>query len=207
MAYATNLAVVTALKESGYPDRWQTSSHWTAQESQSFKSPEARSVALRHLTNAIALYEQAGLAQRATNASAQGDSSNATRLAWCLDQSGQQAAALVAYRKALKTAWKMEVTGDFVFKEWVKDVWDDVKAGRNPIHGRNRGFVMVGECYCEEIIGYMLKLLDPGKDAKEIAELTERQKTPKSTGRAITPILVPLERTLGSMNSLTRQRR
>jgi hypothetical protein len=87
----------------------------------------------------------------------------------------------------------MEVTGDFVFKEWVKDVWDDVKAGRNPIHGRNRGFLMVGECYCEEIIGYMLKLLDPAKDAKEIAELTERQKTLKSMGRAITPILIPLE--------------
>ena len=49
-----------------------------------------------------------------------------------------------------------------------------------------------GVCYSEEIIGYMLKLLDPVKDATEISELKGKQKTLTGMGRAITPILVPL---------------
>jgi hypothetical protein len=87
----------------------------------------------------------------------------------------------------------MEVSGDFVFKEWVKEVWNDVKSGKNPIHKQNRGSIEVGACYCEEIITYMLKLLDPVKDADEIADLNERKKTLLTVGRWITPVLVPLE--------------
>ena len=194
MAYATNLTIVTALKESGYPDRWQTAFTGLPEKVQTFKTPEARVVALRHLTNAIALYERSlVLLRQATNANAWQIVRPQLGLAWCLDQSGQQAVALVAYRKALKTAWKIEVTGDFDFQEWVKDVWSDVKAGRNPIHSRNRGSIEIGACYCEEIIAYMLKLLDPVKDAKEIADLKERKKTLLTVGRWITPVLLPLE--------------
>jgi len=194
MAYATNLTVVTAQKESGYLDRWQTAFTGLPEGVQTFKSPEARNVGLRHLTNAIALYERSlVLLKQATNASAWEITRSQLGLAWCLDQSGQRDAALVAYRKVLKTAWKMEVTGDFVFKEWVKEVWNDVKAWKNPIHKQNRGSIEIGACYCEEIIAYMLKLLDPVKDADEIAGLNERKKTLLTVRRWITPVLVPLE--------------
>lgn len=193
MAYATNLTEVIALKESGYLDRWQTAFTGLPEKVQTFKTPEAREAGGRHLTNAIALYERSlVLLKSATNASAWEITRSQLGLGWCLDQSGQRNAALVAYRKALNTAWKMEVSGDFVFREWVKEVWDDVKAGKNPIHKRNRGSIEVGACYCEEIIAYMLKLLDPVKDADEIACLNERKQTLLTVGRWITPVLVPL---------------
>ena len=193
MSYATNLTVVRAFKESGYPDQWQTAFTGLPARVQTFKTPEARSVALRHLTNAIALYERSlVLLKRSTNVYAREVVRPQLGLAWCLDQCGQREQALKAYRKALEAAWKIEVTGDFDFQEWVKDIWNDVKSGKNPIHGRNRGSVEVGECYCEEIIAYMLKLLNPVKDAHEIAELNERKKTLRTIGRWITPVLLPL---------------
>lgn len=194
MAYATNLTEVIALKESGYLDQWQTAFTGLPEGVQTSKSPAARNLALRHLTNAITLYERSLiLLKRATNASAWDVTHSQLGLAWCLDQSGQRDAALVGYRKALKTAWKMEVTGDFVFKEWVKEVWTDVKAGQNPLRSRNRGSIGPHGSYSQEIIGYMLKLLDPVKDADEIADLNKRKQTLLTVGRWITPVLVPLE--------------
>lgn len=194
MAYATNLIEVTTLKKEGYPHWWETKFTGLPRQIQAFKTPEARRIALRHLTNAIALYQHSLLLlKQATNAYSWQVVQPQLGLAWCLDQTGQRTAALDAYRKALKTAWKMEVTGDFDFKEWLKDAWTDVKAGQNPIHSRNLGFILSGECYCEEIIGYMLNLLDPVKDTREIADLKARQSTLSKMGRAITPILVPLE--------------
>jgi hypothetical protein len=97
------------------------------------------------------------------------------------------------YRKTLNVAWKQEVTGDFDFRQWVKDAMDDVRAGRNPLRNHNRGGLGPGVCFSEETIGYLLKLLDPVKDASEIAKLKNDQKMLKSMGRAITPILIPLE--------------
>ena len=113
-------------------------------------------------------------------------------LAWCLDQAGRRTEAIHAYQKGLKFAWKLEVTGDFNIEEWVKGVWSDLRSGRNPLHLQRRGFIGPGVCYSEEIIGYLLKLLDPVKDAKEIAGLKRDQQTLLTMGRAITPILVPL---------------
>ena len=170
MAYATNLGEVSALKGSGYPDRRQTRFSGLPDLVQTSPSPEARRVGLEHLTNAIALYERALLLlKRSTNASAWEVVRTQLGLAWCLDQSGQRGTALMAYRKALNTAWRMEVTGNGPF---------------------------VGDSYCEEIIVYMLKLLDPEHDAKEIADLRGRQEEAiksLSFRRAYTPILVPLE--------------
>ena len=42
MAYATNLTMVTALKESGYPDGWQTAFTGLPEKVQTFKESEAR---------------------------------------------------------------------------------------------------------------------------------------------------------------------
>ncbi|MCO5052637.1 MAG: hypothetical protein M9920_10065 [Verrucomicrobiae bacterium] len=195
MAYATNLTQVVVVKESSYPDEWQTRFSGLPKTVQEFQSPEARTVGLAHLTNAVVFYEHAlTLLKTATNAAPWRIVRAELGKAWCLDQLGQRDQALTAYRKALQTAWHMEVTGDFDFKEWVADAWSDVKAGRNPIRSHNRGsIIMVGECYCEEIIGYMKKLLDPTKDARELAGLQEKEKRLKQIGRAITPILVPLE--------------
>jgi len=163
---------------------------------QKFKTPQDRQTALKQLTNAILLYERAlVLLKQSTNVNEQRWLILPTQLglAWCLDQSGQREKALEAYRKTLKIAWHMEVTGDFNFKEWISDVWSDVKAGANPIHSRNRGSIGPGVCYSEETIGYLLKLLDPVKEQGEIASLKAKQSTLLSMGRAITPILIPVE--------------
>jgi hypothetical protein len=112
-------------------------------------------------------------------------------LAWCQDQAGRREDAIKAYRKALKSAWRIEVTGDFDFKQWTMEVWDDVSSLRNPIHSRQRG-LCPGVCFSQEIITYLLKLLDPVRDAKEIAKLKSDEQKLDSMPRAITPILVPL---------------
>jgi hypothetical protein len=146
------------------------------------------------LTNAIVLYEQVmRLLRKSTNGIQNQWLVLPTQLgyAWCLDQSGNRTAALENYRKALDLAWKREVTGDFNFKDWVAERWGDLRAGRNPIHKTRRG-LGPGVCFSEEIIGYMLKLLDPVKDKREIAELKDAQAELKKMGRAITPIVIPL---------------
>jgi hypothetical protein len=47
-------------------------------------------------------------------------------------------------------------------------------------------------CFSEEIIKYLLTLLDPVKDAKEIAQLKKDQAELAAMGRWITPIIVSL---------------
>ena len=196
MAYATKLVELTVTKDAGklvFGDPGSDSG--VPQTIQTFKTPQNRQAALQQLTNAIRLYERAiVLLKKSTNVNEQQWMILPTQLglAWCLDQSGQRERALDAYRKTLKIAWHQEVTGDFELKEWVNDVWNDVKARRNPIHSRNRGSLRPGVCYCEETIRYMLKLLDPSKDQSEIAELKERQNKLLTMGRSITPIVIPL---------------
>jgi len=56
-----------------------------------------------------------------------------------------------------------------------------------------RGSIGPGPCYSNEIIGYLLKLLDPVKDAKEIAQLQKDRKALSTMGRMVTPLLVSLE--------------
>ena len=158
--------------------------------------PERRQKAFGHLTNAIVLYERAlGLLKKSTNAASQKKwliLPTELGLAWCLDQAGRRNEALTAYRKTLKIAWKMEVTGDFDFKQWLEDRWREVRSGNLPIGNSRPGYIGPGVCFSEEIIGYMLKLLDPVKDATEIADLQNQRKTLQKMGRAVTPVLVPL---------------
>jgi len=196
MAYATNLTEVNVAKEDGAPVfGYPGSASGVPRHVQTFKTSQSRQAALNHLTNAIVLYERTLLLlKKSPNPDDRWYVLPAQLgLAWCLDQNGHRDLALNAYRKALKVAWKIEVTGDFDFKEWAKDVWDDIRAGQNPIRSRQRGYLGPGVCYSEEVIGYMLAILDPEKDAKEIASIKERQKRLDSMSRAITPVLVPLE--------------
>lgn len=196
MAYSTNLDQLEVRKDTGaavfgFPG-WDSGVPVTVAFP---KSPIARQVALHHLTNAITLYERAiFLLKRSTNVAEQQWLILPTQLglAWCLDQAGRRQQAVSAYRKVLKLAWKIEVTGDFDLKQWIEDIWTDVRSGRNPIHAQHRGNLGPGVCYSGEVISYLLKLLDPAKDAAEIAQLKKDQKTLASMPRAITPILIPL---------------
>jgi tetratricopeptide (TPR) repeat protein len=195
MAYSTNLITVDVDKKDGDPHYYYFGSDSGVPRTvQVFKTPEDKSRALKHLTNAISLYERSlALLKRSTNASTWYILPTQLGLAWCLDQSGQREKALDAYRKTLRVAWKKEVTGDFNFTEWAKGAWSEVKSGQNPIHAQRRGSIGPGVCFSDETIGYLLKLLDPVKDAKEIAQLKNDKQTLLSMGRAVTPILIPLE--------------
>lgn len=196
MAYSTNLVSMSVRTNDNRPQFYQPGSDRGAPRHVYVpQNPAARSEALQHLTNAIELYQRAiVLLKKSTNAY------NEWLVlplelgyAWCLDQSGSRKQALAGYRKVLALAWKREVTGDFSFKEWVEDTWHAVKSGNNPLLvKKRRGHIGPGVCFSEETVGYMLKLLDPKKDAREIAELQDKQKALSSMGRAITPILVPL---------------
>jgi len=197
MAYATNLAEVSVRKDNNnpvfaYPGDDSGVPHSVVPAA----SAERRNLGFEHLTNAIALYERAiFLLKKSTNVAERRWMVLPVQLgwAWCLDQAARTNDAIAMYRKTLKIAWKIEVTGDFDFKQWVADAWGDVKAGQNPIRTHNRGGIGPGGSYSEEVIGYLLRLLDPVKDAEEIAQLNKDKKILNSTGRIVTPILIPLE--------------
>jgi tetratricopeptide (TPR) repeat protein len=151
--------------------------------------------ARRHLTNAISYYERALVLLRATNATGNAWLALPIRLgfAWTLDQAGRRQEAIAAYRDALQHAWRKEVEPDIPLKERAQWSWDQLRAGRNPLTSPPRGgYVGPGISYSEEIIGYLLRLLDPQKDAKEIAQLEADRKLVRSRPRVVTPILVPL---------------
>ncbi len=207
MASATNLAEISVRKENSEPVLSRPWESDVPQAVQTFSSIEARKAAFEHLTNAIAFYERAiFLLKRSANIAERKWMVVPTQLgwAWCLDQAGRTNDAIAMYRKTLKVAWKIEVTGDFDFKQWVSDAWGDVKAGRNPIRSHPGG--SIGDfSYSEEIIGYLLRLLDPVKDAQEIAQLNQDKKTLSSMARWVTPILIPLEANTG-FNDLVEQK-
>ena len=198
MAYSTNLASFAVRTNDNRPQFYYPGiDSGVPRRVYPPESLIVRSQALRHLTNAIRLYERAiVLLKGSTNNSASKEwlvLPLELGHAWCLDQSGARNEALAAYRKTLALAWMKEVTGEFSFKEWVQGKWNVLKAGGNPFQSTptRRGYL--GDiCFSEEIIGYLLKRLDPVQDAKEIADLKDRQKTLGKMGRIVTPILVPL---------------
>jgi tetratricopeptide (TPR) repeat protein len=85
-------------------------------------------------------------------------------LAWCLDQSERKSEALPLYREVVKASFEREKN----------------KAG---FHGTS---------VVEETVGYIIPLLDPKKDAKEIADLQSKKDLVSNTFRTVTPIVVPL---------------
>ena len=196
MAYSTNLAGAPVRTNDNLPQFYYPGDDPGVPISvSSFPNAQARAAGLGHLTNAIRLYQRAiFLLKGSTNVNGRVWNVLQTQLglAWCLDQAGRTNDAIVMYRKTLKVAWRQEVTGEFDFKKWAKDVWNDVSSGRNPLHSRDRGYLGPGVCWSEEIIGYLLRLLDPLKDATEIAQLKQDQKKLSTMSRAVTPILLQL---------------
>jgi len=86
--------------------------------------------------------------------------------AWTLEQSGDRAGAVAEYRRVIEQAWPKE---------------QDAK------------FAQLGQrFYTEEAARYLVPLLDPKRDAAEIASLTERQQRLARVPRPITPIAIPL---------------
>ena len=99
----------------------------------------------------------------------EGDPSNEVALlgqAWCRDQAGEKARAIAGYRRVLDLVWPRE--------------------GRSGLP--NFGGVPT----TAEVAGYLIPLLDPQKDATEIATIRAHAKDARATPRPVTPIVVPL---------------
>jgi tetratricopeptide (TPR) repeat protein len=86
--------------------------------------------------------------------------------AWTLDHSGKAQEAVAEYRRVIAQAWLKEQ-----------------KATRANLGDR---------FYTEEAAGYLIPLLDPEKDAHEIANLREQRQKLRALPRPITPIAIPL---------------
>lgn len=85
-------------------------------------------------------------------------------LAWCLDQSGDKANAIPLYRQVYKESYEKEKN--------------------------QKG--MRGTSICMETAGYLEKLLNPVKDAAEIAKMKEQTENINLSFRTVTPIMIPL---------------
>jgi tetratricopeptide (TPR) repeat protein len=169
--------------DKGFPDEKNNQTNWIVRV-------EAR----QHLTNAINYYTAA-----ASLALKKLPKTNDwiilpiyTGYAWCLSEAGRKEEAIAAYRRALQIAWQREVEGETTLKEMFQDSWDKIRAGKNPFGARRRPYLGPGISFSEQIIPVLIKLLDPRKDAKEIAQLQADKATLASMGRAITPIVIPL---------------
>lgn len=86
--------------------------------------------------------------------------------AWALDQSGQKTRAIDEYRRVIAQAWLNE---------------QKVSMGR-----------LGKRFFTEEAAGYLIPLLDPAKDAGEIADLEAKRSTLQKMPRPVTPIAIPL---------------
>jgi len=115
-------------------------------------------LAREHLAKAIAAYKEA-IALKPDHFAAQ------LGLAWSLEQTGDKAAAVKAYRDVVDKAWAVEG-----------------KRQTGPL----------GHFIVTEAAGYLKPLLDPKKDADEIKQLDERVAYLQKLPRPITPLAIPL---------------
>ena len=86
--------------------------------------------------------------------------------AWSLEQAGRKPEAIAAYRKVVQLAW--------------------------PIEAKREGFMVGQEPATTEAALRLKALLDPAKDAAEIAALNQKTAELATKGRAITPIAIRL---------------
>src|SRR4051794_38571270 len=125
MLYATKLVSIGVTTNDGRPQFYSPGTDRGVPSDVCLReSPAGRADALRHLTNAMQLYQRAiVLLKNSTNTVDKEWLVLPLELgyAWCLDQAGSRKAALAAYRRVLALAWKKEVAGDFSFKEWVQE--------------------------------------------------------------------------------------
>ncbi len=121
---------------------------------------EAKEAAAKaHLAKAVALYDRAVKLMPDDPAAKLGQ-------AWALDQFGEKAKAVAAYRAVVRDGWEKE---------------KDLKA-----------IGLGGHTVTAEAVGYLVPLLDPVADKGEIDELKARADTLKKLPRPVTPIAVPL---------------
>lgn len=85
---------------------------------------------------------------------------------WTLEQAGDRAGAIAEYREVIARAWPQEA--------------------------KVRGLRIGQRLFTAEAAGYLVPLLDPAKDAEEIAELERRAEFARRLPRPITPIAIPL---------------
>lgn len=90
---------------------------------------------------------------------------------WVLDQAGQKEKAIAEYRQAVAEAWKTE--------------------GEKKYAGLGPAFIV------QEAAGYLIPLLDPEKDANEIADVQVKVQQLEALPRRITPIVIPLRPGVG----------
>ncbi len=156
MAYALQAENFDVLKETGRPFfGFGTSGDVPPGEVSTAADPAKAAAAKEHLAQAIATYQKAVKIDPQHLPSQLG-------LGWALEQAGEKAAALEAYRKALKLAWAKEKEGVF------------------------------GGSLTEEAGRYLLGLLDKQKDAKEVREVEGILKQVAEVPRAMTPVIIPL---------------
>ena len=157
-------------------------------------APLANAAARAHLTDAVRFY------QRAADLVVKGTNATAHRLlvcpihlglAWCLDQEGRRPEAIKAYRRALQFAWQAEVDSTLPLPDRLQGSWDQLRAV--PSLSGPPPFRLPGVFFSQEIINYLLPLLDPTKDAWEIAQLDKDKATLRAMPRLVTPLLIPLQ--------------
>lgn len=159
MAYALKIEQFDVRKDNGRPFFGYGSRAWvTTEPVRKTDRPEQASSAKEHLRKAIDQYRKAVEIDPKHLPSQLG-------LGWCLEQSGEKAAALAVYRIALPLAWERERSQDSIFERSMT----------------------------EEIARYMLPLLDPKKDAAEIKKIKGYTDVISKKGRAITPLAIPLQ--------------
>jgi tetratricopeptide (TPR) repeat protein len=157
MAYALQAENIEVLKETGRPFfGFGTSADMPPGEVAPVADAAKAAAAKAHLAKAIAAYQKAVKIAPQHLPSQLG-------LGWAHQQAGDKAAALEAYRKALKLAWAKEKEGVF------------------------------GGSLTEEAGRYLLALLDKEKDAKDIAEVEGILKKVSEVPRAMTPVIIPLQ--------------
>jgi len=162
MAYARKSEVVTAARLKGkdqpqYPYVWPDAPYVAYRDVSPTADPAKQTAAQGHLKAAVSHFEKA-IAINPDPPVAR------INRGWCLEQLGDRAGAIAAYR--------------------------DVVATETPDRSRVNFFAAA------EAIGYLIPLLDPKKDADEIATLRQRRAKIESIPRPVTPIAVPMRRDL-----------
>jgi hypothetical protein len=161
MAYALKTDTCEINKRPGNEGAWFGNTPPTVP----FKSVETNDkdkaeLAKKHLKKAIDTYGNV-LKLQADNLTAQ------LGLAWCVEQSGEKADAIKAYRKVIETGWRKE--GELKF---------------GPLGGNY---------ITKEAAGYLIPLLDKNEDNAEIDTLKERVAKLDKLPTPMTPIAVPLK--------------
>lgn len=112
---------------------------------------------------------------------------------WCLEQAGRKTEAIESYRVVLRTAWAAQVLqeNEDLKAGWVRRWLDrDFPKDLRMVDPQRADLFPVS--FVEEAIACLLRLLDPVKDAAEIARLKAAQRQLEAVPRAVSPILVPL---------------